>query len=134
LNLAVFSQQVLYVFANSNLGVYNSLLQSTNKSKIFKTKILHFDRNKQFKLFIIKQALYVNQIGFPVPIRMIVCLQNVRLPIVVTQNAVAAMSLCFYSTGLGRKKEHFRYFLKHPISQNYISFYSNKWFFKYKKL
>jgi hypothetical protein len=80
-------------------------------------------------LFIIKQALYNNQTGFPVPIRMIVCLQNVRLPIVVTQNVVAAMSLRFYSTGFGHKKEHFRYFLKQPISQNYISFCSNKCFF-----
>ena len=132
MNLAIFSQQVLYVYANSNLGAYNSLLQSTNKSKIFKTKILHFDRNKQFKLFFIKQAVYNkinNQTGFPLPIRMIMCLQNVRLPIVVTQNVVVAMSLRFYSTGLGRKKEQFRYFLKHPISQNYISFYLNKWFF-----
>ena len=134
MNLAVFSQQVLYVYANSNLGVYNSLLQSTNKSKIFKTKILHFDRNKQFKLFIIKQALYNNQTGFPVPIRMIVCLQNVRLPIVVTQNVVAAMSLRFFSTGSGHKKEQFRYFLKHPISQNYISFYLNKYFLIEKPL
>ena len=116
-------------------GVYKI---QTNKNSI-KLKILHFERNKKFFLKIfyhhkgfllpIKQVLHFNQTGYPFPIKMFVCLQNVRLPIVGRQNVVATMSLRFYLTGLGCKKEQFRYYLDYTISQNYISFYSNKCFF-----